>query len=97
MPRNVSRSPHELAAYTLRFIFTLRACSKGRADSVRSYRVKEQILERPGFSPAFFFFIVHVGARDTRARPKTRHQSNVQMAAEKSAALFCFWIFEFGI
>src|SRR5258706_12090549 len=43
MPRNVSRSPHELVTYTLRFIFTLRACSKGRADSGRSYRVKSEI------------------------------------------------------
>src|SRR5258708_6398876 len=42
MPRNVSRSPHELVTYTLRFIFTLRACSKGRADSGRSYRVKSE-------------------------------------------------------
>src|ERR1700730_9473691 len=29
MPRNVSRSPHEVVPYTLRFIFTLRALLKG--------------------------------------------------------------------
>ncbi len=57
MPRNVSRSPHELVTYTLRFIFTLRACSKGRADSGRSLSiVLEQIFKRRAIGPPFLFF-----------------------------------------
>jgi hypothetical protein len=39
MPRNVSRSPHELVTYTLRFIFTLRASAR-RAGRILADRIE---------------------------------------------------------
>jgi hypothetical protein len=41
MPRNVSRSPHELAPYTLRFIFTLRASAQ-RAGRILADRIESK-------------------------------------------------------
>src|SRR5216683_1878620 len=48
MPRNVGCSPHGLAAYTLRFIFTRRLRPEGRADSGRSYRVYPERFSAKG-------------------------------------------------
>src|SRR6267154_890712 len=50
MPRNVSRSPHELAACTLRFIFTPRASAQG-AGRILADRIESKansILNRKG-------------------------------------------------
>src|ERR1700675_1329160 len=41
MPRNVSRSPHELLTYTLRFIFTLRASAQ-RAGRILADRIESK-------------------------------------------------------